>query len=119
MAEWLIPFRGRDGGDPATDINFLWWQKNVYIMDNHRAAAWCWDRHLDVALGSQLHLFHVDQHDDTLWMEHYQKKDIPVIADLALMEYLAFPGEHHPAHPGSPLFRHDNYLSLFLEKNRQ
>lgn len=61
--EWLVPFRGRNYSGAFTQ-NFLWKRQNVYVMDNHRAALWCWLQHIDPK--QRYSLFHVDQHYDTL-----------------------------------------------------
>ncbi|MCH5216371.1 MAG: hypothetical protein J1F10_05470 [Muribaculaceae bacterium] len=43
-------------------LNFLWQENNIYIMDNHLAAGWCW---LDcLSQDKEYNFFHVDQHQD-------------------------------------------------------
>ena len=45
MSEWLVPFKGRNRS-LSFDQNFLWRKDNIFIMDNHRAALWCWLQHM-------------------------------------------------------------------------
>lgn len=44
--EWLVPFKGRCYSGHY-EQNFLWRHGNVYVMDNHRTALWCWLQHVD------------------------------------------------------------------------
>lgn len=112
MAEWLIPFKGRNFSWAFTQ-NFVWRDKNVYIMDNHRAALWCWLQH--VRDDQDIALFHIDRHTDTLysnidrWIEA-----CPEVRSLGLDEYLNVQTPHELG--DSPLFSWANYLSIFLEK---
>lgn len=43
-------------------LNFLLKYSNVYVMDNHLAAGWCWLQELNI--GDTCCFFHVDQHQD-------------------------------------------------------
>lgn len=84
--EWLVPFRGRNHSGAFTQ-NFLWKRQNVYVMDNHRAALWCWLQHIDPK--QPYSLFHMDQHYDTLasrmttWLDN-----LPPDWALGIDEYL-------------------------------
>lgn len=109
---WLLPFRGRNSSY-AINQNFVWRRDNVYIMDNHRAALWCWLQHLPP--GQVCELMHIDWHTDTLnsAMEEWLAAS-PDVRNVSLDEYLA---ATYPApRTGEPwtLFRWDNYLSIFL-----
>jgi hypothetical protein len=65
MEEWLIPWHERSRSGPIHD-NFLWRSDNLYVMDNHRLALWCWWQHLDrESIGWDF--VHIDQHEDALW----------------------------------------------------
>lgn len=44
------------------DMNFLYKEGNTYIMDNHRAAGWCWLQELDY--GRTYNFMHIDHHGD-------------------------------------------------------
>ena len=71
--EWIVPFTGRNHSG-ATEQNSLCRSGNVYVMDNHRAALWCWLQELD--LSKPHSLIHIDRHTDTLqsqmdqWLEN-------------------------------------------------
>jgi hypothetical protein len=110
-SEWLVPFRGRNSSSIFTQ-NFLWRQRNVYVMDNHRAALWCWLQHMDPK--QPYSLFHIDQHYDTLtsrmpdWLEN-----LPPDWRLGIDAYLSHKVQY-PDIPPCPLFSWDNYLSIFL-----
>jgi len=111
--EWLIPFKGRNASG-AYNQNFLWRRWNVYVMDNHRAALWCWLQHVDP--DSPHSIFHIDRHTDTLqsrmneWLEH-----VPSSWNIGIEEYL-----NHSYVPDElgvgpiPVIRWDNYLSIYL-----
>ena len=108
--EWIVPFRGRNHSGFCTQ-NFLWRKNNVYIMDNHRAALWCWFRHLHP--NEKINYLHVDRHYDTL--QSYINDWVSVCPDLwsiGIKEYLSF------KHSDTPLFTWDNYGAIFLEKYR-
>jgi hypothetical protein len=112
--EWLVEFKGRNPSG-AYNQNFLWKRGNVYVMDNHRAALWCWLQHIHP--GSSHSIFHIDRHTDTLtsrldeWLRH-----LPPSWKLTIKEYLEH--SYHPCDFGnsrmSPVFRWDNYLSIYL-----
>jgi hypothetical protein len=110
--EWLVPFRGRNHSGAFTQ-NFLWKRQNVYVMDNHRAALWCWLQHVDPK--QPYSLFHMDQHYDTLasrmttWLEN-----LPPDWGLGIDEYLARKVKHQDIPQPLPLVGWDNYLSIFL-----
>jgi hypothetical protein len=60
---WLRPLTER-GRSKETLLNFLWQadDRPLYLMDNHRAALWCWRRHLES--NEAYSLGHVDYHWD-------------------------------------------------------
>ncbi len=111
----LVPFQGRN--DSGVDRqNFLWRHGSIYVMDNHRAAMWCWLQHIDPC---QPHsLFHMDRHYDCLpspeWLEN-----CPEIRRLSINEYLNFDyafNDEFIREQRMPLFRWDNYLSIYLTR---
>jgi len=110
--EFLIPLVERGHSGSVTQ-NFLYRWNNVYVMDNHRAAAWCWMR--EMLPEETLNVFHIDEHYDTLYsnMEHWLPR-CESIESLSLPEYLDL---HWDAGGQSiPVFQWDTYLSIFLEK---
>lgn len=108
--KWLLPFKGRNPSG-KWDVNFVWQSDAIYIMDNHRAAAWCWANAIDNQ--RKYRLFHIDHHTDTLsanlpsWAEAS-----PNLWEVTLEEYLAA----ECMFTTCPLFTYDNYLSIFLRK---
>ncbi|MDU9050078.1 MAG: UPF0489 family protein [Candidatus Electrothrix sp. Rat3] len=84
-------------------------------MDNHRLALWCWLRHL----GSEdkVEFVHMDEHYDCL-MSHHNSWVAALprdISALSLSEYLEYPWQG--VNEICPLFRFDNYLSLFMARH--
>ena len=112
MAEsWIVPFKGRKYSG-AYEQNFLWRDGPVYIMDNHRAALWCWLQHIDQS--KKYNIFHIDRHSDTQYSRIEGWKDnLPNLKNISINEYLST--TYKSANGIYPLFSWDNYLSLFLE----
>ncbi len=46
----------------AFELNYLAQEGNIYIMDNHLAAFWCWSKELDPM--KSYTLMHIDRHND-------------------------------------------------------
>jgi hypothetical protein len=113
MGDWLIPFRGRNYSGTYS-VNFLWRYQGVYIMDNHRAALWCWLQHVDPL--QPVSLLHVDRHYDTLYSRMGDWLSVlPDLTGITIDEYLGL--QSVPiAGTTHPLFRWDNFVSIFLEK---
>ncbi|OEU70716.1 MAG: hypothetical protein BA863_14615 [Desulfovibrio sp. S3730MH75] len=113
MGNWIVDFQGRNHS-MAIKLNFLWNDKNIFIMDNHRAALWCWIQSLKD--GQSLKVFHVDRHFDALFSaqdySHFPHDDFD---SMDIEEYLAC-GYDNDFFSVTPLFRWDNYLGLFIEK---
>ncbi|PXA90875.1 hypothetical protein DMC47_27045 [Nostoc sp. 3335mG] len=93
------------------DQNLLWQDGNVYLMDNHRAALWCWQQHID--LRNQRHsILHIDRHYDALRANlDAHMAEMPDLGSLEIKEYL----QTLVKALGFMLFRWDNYLSLHIE----
>jgi len=115
IGKWLVPFKGRNHSG-AYNQNFLWQHGPVYVMDNHRAALWCWLQH--VVLTSPHSMFHIDRHTDTLqsrlneWVAH-----LPRSWNITIDEYLGHTYEMDGNGMESvPVFRWDNYLSIYFEQ---
>lgn len=108
--DWLVGFKG-ENSSLYYNLNFLWNNDSVYIMDNHRAAMWCWLQ--EIKMNEKYDLFHIDRHSDTLYsnMESWLKI-IPDLKRLSLNEYLKLSEKEGKV----PVIRYDNYLSIFLEK---
>ena len=109
--ENLIPFKGRLFSG-AFKLNFLSRSGNVYVMDNHRVALWCWFQHLKKT--DKVNLFHLDRHTDTLYRDiEIQKPHLPDMWSVTLNDYLT--KSYTDKHGKSLLISWVNYLSLFLE----
>jgi hypothetical protein len=107
MKQILIPLVSRGFSGPSED-NLLTRHKNIYVMDNHRLALWCWFQ--EIEKGERYNLLHIDAHPDMnesalLNFNHDLWK-------MSLDEYRAVWQDDI----NSPLFRWDNYLEVFLKK---
>lgn len=101
-----IDIRNKETG--MYNVNFIYKQGNVFIMDNHLAAAYCWLWELDKK--EKLNFFHIDQHPD-LWkntsFESYAKiKDSIWISlhEFLSMSYLKLGGRKEQS------FNYANYI---------
>lgn len=116
VGEWLVPFRGR-GHSGHYRQNFLWRHEHIYVMDNHRAALWCWLQHIDP--NKEHCLFHLDRHYDTLQsrLDEWIKNLPPSWEALAIDQYLklSYIPEDFDDSPVE-LFSWDNYLSIYLDR---
>lgn len=112
---WIVPFKGRNSSGAYT-LNFLWNSGEIYVMDNHRAALWCWLQHLKK--GHVYNYFHIDRHYDALTSQ-IDKWDsvLPDLWSLGIEEYLK---SGYKAHTGDvfPTIRWDNYLSILLKRQK-
>ncbi|MEJ7926713.1 UPF0489 family protein [Sphingobium sp. AN641] len=111
MAEHLIPFKGKKHSG-SVNQNLLWRDDNVYLMDNHRAALWCWQQEIDL-YATKHSILHIDRHTDCLGAnmgKHFEAA--PDLRGLSIEDYLAANVELECLNP--PLFRWDNYLSIHL-----
>jgi hypothetical protein len=110
--EWIIPFKGRKRSGQYNQ-NFLWKKGSVYVMDNHRAALWCWLRHIDH--NQKYNLLHIDRHSDTqyAWMDLWTQS-LSDLADLTIDKYLSREHSHPDLRP-TPVISWGNYLSIFFE----
>jgi hypothetical protein len=107
---WLVPFKGRNYSG-CYKQNFLWNKDNVYIMDNHRAALWCWFQH--ISKNEKIDFIHIDKHTDTLQSKLDEWIVVcPDLWSIKLDDYLSFIHKHIDI----PLFSWDNYGSIFLGK---
>ena len=111
--EWLVKFKGRNASG-AYNQNFLWRSGNVYVMDNHRAAMWCWLQHVDPH--KEHSLFHLDRHYDTLqsrldeWLGHLPRSWNITIDDYLNHSYVPNGFDGKPV----KIFNWGNYLSIYL-----
>jgi hypothetical protein len=68
-----------------------------------------------LAFGERLSLLHIDWHTDTLYSRiDTWLKECPDLEGISIDDYLTH--SHKTEMGDTPLFRWDNYLSIFLEK---
>lgn len=110
-SKWLLDFQG-ENASLWYRLNFLWNYKNIYIMDNHHAALWCWLQKINT--DGKYDLFHLDRHFDTLYsnIDSWLKALPSQLEDLSLDDYLNL----NLLDRDSPVIGYENYLSIFLEK---
>jgi hypothetical protein len=107
----LIGFKGRNETG-VYEQNLLWQSGNLFVMDNHRAAAWCWAKLL--SSDADHDLIHIDRHNDALqsqlgeWLAALEEGIPSNIDDYVTATYNLSSGEP------SLVFRWDNYLSIYL-----
>lgn len=92
-------------------LNFVFKHENIYVMDNHLAASWCWMDSIDV---EKVHnLFHIDRHYDLLHFPNTVKTQIieagVQLHKLSLDEYIAL-RQPMKGSQDAALFRWDNYI---------
>lgn len=91
------------------NLNGLWHDGNIYVMDNHRVAAWCWLQACDHS--THYSFLHIDQHSDLMidnspvvWTTYHKAIENP---SLSLAEYLDL---RHADSLNAHAFRWDNYI---------
>lgn len=107
MSKFLIPLIKR-GDSASSKDNVLWNDENIYVMDNHRLALWCWFQKMKK--GQRYNLFHIDAHPDL--SESALKYFHHDLWSMTLAEYR----EAWQEDINMPLFRWDNYIEVFLQK---
>jgi hypothetical protein len=105
-----IPLLSR-GLSASTDDNVLIEKENVFIMDNHRLALWCWLQKIEKK--SRYNILHIDAHPDL--SESALNKFQGDLWSLPLKEYREIKDESI----NEKLFRWDNYLKVFLKECSQ
>lgn len=92
-------------------LNFIYKHENIYVMDNHLAASWCWMDSIDVT--TVHNLFHIDRHYDLLHFPNTVQTQIidagVQLNNLSLDEYVAL-RQPMQGSPDAALFRWDNYI---------
>jgi len=107
MSKFLILLKNRGESASSTD-NFLWRDKNIFVMDNHRLALWCWFQAMKK--GQRYNLFHIDAHPDM--SESALKYFSHDLWSMSLEDFRTTWQEDI----NMPLFRWDNYIEIFLQK---
>lgn len=93
------------------NVNILYKENNIYVMDNHLCAAWCW---LDsITIENSYNFIHIDRHYDLLGFPYTIKTQI--IDQNIKLENLSFDEFRELKQLGGageewPMFRWDNYI---------
>lgn len=111
----IIDFKGRNRSG-VDNINLLFNDKILYIMDNHLAASWCWAQKID--LGQKYNILHIDRHYDMLyrnidfWLKELEKCHLD-LKENTFQEVHAC--EYSSSNTIMKTIRYDNYIPIFLE----
>lgn len=89
----------------------LWQNANVYVMDNHRDAAWCWLQQCKVE--ESYNFMHIDQHYDML--DCFYSNALSSVDRNPMMPYDEFACLTKDEKGGCKLFRWDNYIRIMYE----
>lgn len=93
------------------DDVMLWQNDNVYVMDNHRDAAWCWLQQCKA--DEHYNFMHIDQHYDLL--DCYYSEALAIIESNPMMSYKEFASLMRDDKDDNKLFRWDNYIRIMHE----
>ena len=110
----IIEFKGRNYSG-TYGLNYLVNHKNIYLMDNHKMALWCWLQKIDVH--KKYNLLHIDRHTDTLksrmsdWLSKLEEVDD--ISKLSPEEFSEL--KWTKGSTEDYVFTWGNYLSILLE----
>lgn len=93
----------------SQSVNFLFQKNNIFIMDNHLAAGWCWMNYLDTSIS--YNLFHIDYHDDLLDDRAMLKTQIiDKKIDVTKLNFNEYCSLLNNTFDDFKLFRWDNYI---------
>lgn len=111
---FLIPLKSKSDSSSYKD-NFLYQQENIFVMDNHRLALWCWFQ--SIKSGQSYNLIHVDAHPDMSGkgLSEFQTKYSKNLPQMSLEDYREIKQDEF----NIPLFRWDNYLEFFVKEYGQ
>lgn len=108
-------FKKETFGESGTFVdNFLWNNNQIYVMDNHRLAAWCWAKHFSYE--DELYLFHIDRHYDCCRLSEKEIKKLGKVnlKEITLEDYREITCNYDGGElVDLSLIRWDNYISLF------
>ena len=84
----------------------LWYNKKVYVMDNHLSAAWCWLQSCDPL--KKYNFMHIDRHYDML--DCFYDEDLEPLRKNPHMQYDEFKSLMSTKGEAFEVFRWDNYI---------
>jgi hypothetical protein len=97
----------------TSNVNFLWNDDYIYIMDNHLLAAWCWSQKLNE--GQKYSIIHIDAHHDLGRIGGKNGKEFSPFQKLSLEEYMRLTAEI-TSYSIQKAVQYDNYFTLFLDQ---
>lgn len=114
MGEFIYLSKPNPDYNYVQDQAFLWRHENLFIMDNHRAAIWCWEQLLPTE--SAFSVLHVDAHYDMLPFPPEWLDGFPDLSNIAFENFLELPNPIEPE--AYKLFLHSNYIAPFLLRRK-
>ena len=109
MEEWIYK-SDSFGQSERWEVNFLWRHDNIYVMDNHLCAAWCWMQ--ECIPGTPYSFIHIDAHDDLASNKEYNNETLSSIEpDCSFQDYRS-KSFIHPQAGKIPFFQFDNYIAI-------
>ena len=103
----VIVSKGRNKSHDV-NLNFLAKTKNIYLMDNHLAAFWCWSKELNSL--KEYTLTHIDRHDDLSGVfvkEAFHLYKTIDFANISINSLLDLKINNHQ------MLRWDNFIEMF------
>lgn len=110
--EDIVKFKGKNVSW-VKNLNLLSKERNIYVMDNHVAALWCWLQEIEE--NKKYNVLHIDAHYDTMssridtWLKHLPNN----FKELSIDEYLALKFYDADFRDGYEIMRWDNYFPIF------
>lgn len=106
--------------DRAFEQCFVWKNNNIYIMDNHRAALWCWLNEVNKNPETKIRLLHIDNHPDMspigLHCKCASKVDFITLTLSGYLNLKHNPSEQHSFKEGAEqVFSYQNFLRFFIQ----
>lgn len=108
----IIEFKGKTVS-LFKNLNLLCKEKNIYVMDNHVAALWCWLQ--EIENNERYNVLHIDAHYDTkAGRIDTRLKYLPKnIKELSIQKYLALKFKDEDFREGYEIMEWDNYFPIF------
>lgn len=94
-------------------LNLLCKERNIYVMDNHNAAMWCWLQEIDTT--KKYNILHIDRHYDAR-TSHIDESiaNIPIdLHELKITDFLSLKYTDPNSQNANEIMQWDNYFPLF------
>lgn len=104
---WIkkIPVNYKDMSSFCYNNVFLWQKDNVFVMDNHMSALWCWMQVCDSK--KRYNFMHIDRHYDL--MDCFQDEDLETLRLNHQIDYLTYISQMR-GDKQFKVYRWDNYI---------